>query len=334
MDNKEQLNKSKEHEKIISPSKLILQKFMSNKLAVIGLVTFILILIIILTTAIYTKLTNYNFADLSNISTNAYQSPSLKHLFGTDRYGRDYFLRVIQGGFISIQVGLLSVLLSVTIGITVGSIAGYFGGKIDSILMRMTEIVSSFPFLAIAISISVIFVDKPVTLKLFIVIFILGLLRWTGLARLSRGQILSLKQQEFILAAKATGIKSFNQIVKHLIPNIVAYIIVSGTITFAAAILSEASLSYLGLSVSEPVPTWGGLLQRASNSSTMKNYWWLWFFPGALLVLLIMSINLIGEGLRDAVDPKSTVANKESNLKKMFSKIFAKKEVKNSERAS
>lgn len=328
MDENKTENSTKEYEKIISPSRLIIQKFAANKLAMLGLFTFIGIVLLVLITALYTKIINYNFADLSNISDSAYKAPSFRHIFGTDKYGRDYFLRVVQGGFISLQVGVLSVILSVSIGVIIGSVAGFFGGRVDSLLMRVTEIVSSFPFLAIAISISVIFADKPVTLKLFIVIFILGLLRWTGLARLTRGQILSLKKQEFILAAKATGIKNRNQIIKHLIPNVVAYIIVSGTITFAAAILSEASLSYLGLSVSEPVPTWGGLLQRASNSSTMKNYWWLWVFPGGLLITLIMSINLIGEGLREAVDPKAISSKKERKFLVNIKNLFRKKEVK------
>lgn len=304
------VNKKNQKEKILSPTQLMIQKFKANTLAMIGLYVFIAIVVVVIIGSIYVDVTDYNLADLSRINDNQYQPPSKDNWFGTDRYGRDYFLRVIVGGKISLQVAVLSTLLSISIGVTVGSVAGYFGGKVDMFLMRVAEIVSSFPFLALAITLSAMLTDVDQKNKLFILIFILGILRWTGLARMVRGQILSLREQEFITATKALGISTKRQITRHLIPNVIAYVIVSATIGFAAAIMSEASLSFLGLSVNEPVPTWGGLLQRASNSTIMKNYPWLWQFPGALLFTLIMSINLVGEGLRDAVDPKSEVMSK------------------------
>ncbi len=309
-------------DKIISPTKLIYLKFRDNSLAMFGFWTFISIVLLVIVAQIYITVTNYDLADVSRILTHKYKAPSLDNLFGTDKYGRDYFIRVLAGGWISIQVGFFATLLNVTIGLTIGSISGFFGGKIDMFCMRFTEVVSSFPFLAAAITISAIFIDAPETQKLALMVFVLGILRWTGLARLVRGQILSLREQEFMIASKALGIKSRNQIVRHLIPNVMAYVIVSATISFAIAILSEASLSFLGLSVSEPVPTWGGLLFRASTSSIMKRQWWLWVFPGFLLVNLIMSVNLIGEGLRDAVDPKSAYSGKEK--KSLLGSLFAK----------
>ena len=307
-------------EKIISPSKMLILKFKANKLAMFGLIAFIIIVVIVVVSQLYIRITGYNLGDISRIGTHKNLPPSFENFFGTDKYGRDYFLRVLAGGWISLQVGILATIISVTIGIIIGSIAGFFGGKVDMALMRFAEVVSAFPFLAASITISVIFIDAPETEKLFFMIFVLGILRWTGLARMVRGQILSLREQEFMIASKALGIKTRNQICRHLIPNVMAYVIVSATITFAVAIILEAALSFLGLSISEPVPTWGGLLQRASTSSIMKNQWWLWISPGFLLFSLIMSVNLIGEGLRDAVDPKSGYHEKDK--KSIFSRLF------------
>lgn len=308
-------------EEIISPTKLMINRFKKNKLAVIGLVVFLTLVVIIIISKIYVEATNYDLANLNPSIKNS--APSFEHPFGTDKDGRNYFPRVLLGGYISLQVGVISALVSVFIGIVIGGIAGFYGKFVDSLLMRLTEIVSSFPFIPIAVTISVVFVDYPAQSRLYIMMFIIGILGWTGLARMVRGQILSLREQEFMTACRALGIKNNKQISKHLLPNTIAYVIVNATVAFSSAILSEASLAYLGLSVNEPIPTWGGLLTRANTSTIMREYWWMWVFPGALLFLLILSINLIGEGLRDAVDPKSQVKfrtqEKESFFKRMFS---------------
>lgn len=314
----------KSHEKIVSPTQLIIMKFRANRLAMFGFWTFVGIVVIVLLATLYTTIIKYDFADLSNIGGGSYEAPSKENWFGTDKYGRDYFYRVLTGGYIALQVAVLATLLTTGIGVIIGAISGYFGGYVDNILMRIGEIVYSFPFLALAITISAIFAGYPARVRLMIMIFIIGMLSWPGLARMVRGQILSLREQEFMTATKALGISTYHQITRHLIPNVVAYVIVSATITFAGAIMTEASLSFLGLSVTEPVATWGGLLQRASRSAVMKNYWWLWVCPGTLLFLLVMSVNLIGEGLRDAVDPKSSVIKKKSFFMKVFGRIFTK----------
>ncbi|GKX29278.1 peptide ABC transporter permease [Vallitalea longa] len=319
------LNKEIKHERIISPTRLMFIKFRANRLAMFGFWIFIAIVIFVLGFKLYTVLINYDFANLSEIGEGSYTSPNSEHWFGTDKYGRDYFYRVITGGYIALKVAVLSTLMIVVIGVIFGAISGYFGGYVDVVLMRIAEIVISFPFLALAIAISAMFADYPDETRLFIMIFIIGLLGWPSLARMVRGQILSLKEQEFMTATKVLGISTRKQITKHLIPNVIAYVIVAATINFATSIMLEASLSYLGLSVKEPVATWGGLLQRASTSVVMKNYWWLWVFPGILLFLLVMSVNLIGEGLRDAVDPKSEVIKKISlfsRIGRFFSKTF------------
>lgn len=301
---------SKEDEVILSPTQQIIIKFKNNRLAMFGFWLFAIIVTVVVVTHFYTKFTGYDFAATDPALKNL--APSLEHPFGTDKYGRNTFVRVLEGGWISLQVGFLSTIMAVSIGVTMGSIAGYFGGKIDSVIMRIIEVIYSFPFLAIAFTISAIFRDRPAQFRLFVIIGILGFIRWTGLARIVRGQILSLKEQEFILATKALGIKKRNQIMKHLIPNVLAMVVVSGTLTFATAILGEASLSFLNLSVTEPIPTWGALLSKAaSNSTSLRKFWWIWIFPGTMLFMFIMSINLIGEGLRDAIDPRSELTTKE-----------------------
>ena len=316
----------KEHEKIISPTRLMLIKFRANRLAMFGFWMFVVIVVVVLACTIYTEVIGYDFGDLSEIGECSYLSPSSENWFGTDKYGRDYFFRVITGGYIALKVAILATVVTVTIGLIIGAISGYFGGYVDMFLMRVAEIVVSFPFLALAIAIAVIFADYEAEMRLYIMIFIISILSWPGLARMVRGQILSLKEQEFMTATKVLGISTTRQITRHLIPNVIAYAIVYGTITFAATIMTESTLSYLGLSVTEPVATLGGLIQRASKSSTMKNYWWLWIFPGIILFMLVMSVNLIGEGLRDAVDPKLQIAVRKKNaLKRFFGKIFGKK---------
>lgn len=310
-------------EEIVSPTKLMVHRFRKNKLAVTGLVIFTIIVALILITKVYVEVTNYDLANLNPAIKN--QGPSFENPFGTDKSGRNYFPRVFLGGYISLQVGAIASLVSVFIGLLVGGIAGFYGKFIDNILMRLTEIVSSFPFLPIAITISVVFVDAPVESRLYIMIFIIGILGWTGLARMVRAQILSLREQEFMTACRALGVKNSKQITRHLLPNTIAYVIVNATVAFSSAILSEASLAYLNLSVSEPIPTWGGLLTRANSSIIMRDYWWLWVFPGALLFLLILSINLIGEGLRDAVDPKSQVKFRTQEKESFFKRVFSSK---------
>lgn len=300
---------SKEDEVILSPTQQVITKFRNNGLAMFGFWMFTLIVVLIVLTHLYTTVTNYDFAYTDTSHKNL--PPSVQFPLGTDKYGRNTIFRVFEGGWISLQVGILSTFLSVTIGVSLGAIAGYFGGKIDNIIMRIAEVIYSFPFLALAFIISAVFRDYPVEMRLFVIIAILGFIRWTGLARLVRGQILSLKEQEFIVATRALGIKKRNQILRHLIPNVLAMVVVSGTLTFASAIIGEAGLSFLGLSVTEPIPTWGALLAKAaSNSTSLRNFWWIWVFPGSMLFLFIMSINLIGEGLRDAIDPKSIYTTK------------------------
>ncbi len=310
---------------VVSPSKLMVQRFFKNKLATTGLIVFLLISLAVLATKVFVEVTDY---DLANVDIKLkYLAPSADYIFGTDEFGRDYFPRVFLGGYLSIQVGFIAALISVTIGLIVGGIAGFYGGKVENFLMRFTEIFSSFPFLPIAITVSVIFIELEPEFRLYLMMFIIGGLGWTGLARMVRAQILSLREQEFMTACRALGIKSSKQITRHLLPNTIAYVIVNATTAFSSAILSEAGLSYLGLSVQEPIPTWGGLISKSSSSLIMRNQPWMWVFPGILLFSLILSVNLIGEGMRDAVDPKSHVKFRTQQKESFFKKIFGTKKV-------
>lgn len=295
------IEKSEEEQEILTPWKLIKRKFLKRKISVVGL---ILLIIMVITVAIGPLIISHDpfTYDLSR----ANEAPSKEHILGTDELGRDYFSRVLHGGRVSLKVGLFAVIIQIAIGSLIGGLAGYYGGWVDNILMRFAEIVMSFPFMPLAITISaVIGVKIKPEQKMYVVMFIIGLLSWPGLSRMVRGQILSLREQEFILAAKALGIKDRRIIWRHLIPNTVGYIIVSATLGMASAILSEAGLSFLGLGVTPPVPTWGNLIQYARKMYDLQHRPWLWVPPGLCIFAAVMSINLIGDGLRDAIDPKS-----------------------------
>lgn len=310
-------------EVVESPFKIYMDRFRKNKLAMFGLYLTGVVVGIIVITALYVKLTNYDLGALNHADANL--PPSLKYPFGTDSSGRSYMIRVFYGGVISLQVGLIATVVATLLGVFFGGIAGYYGGKVDGIVMRLAEIVSSLPLIPLAITVQVIFSNLTRETRFMIMIMFIGFTGWTSLARMIRAQILSLREQEFMLAAKAMGIRPSEQITRHLIPNVIAHVILSAISTFAGAIMVEATLSFLGLSVQEPTPTWGRLLNLAKTATIMKNQWWLWVFPGIVLVALIIGVNLIGEGLNDAVDPKSNVKfNRAKKDNKFFS--FKKKE--------
>ena len=228
------------------------------------------------------------------------------YLMGTDAFGRDLFRRLLVGGRMTMTVGAISVVISTIIGILVGGISGYKGGKVDNLLMRLTEIVSSIPFLPFCIILSSILGNSiSETQRIILIMCILGLLSWPGIARLVRGSVLAEREQEFVTAAKALGVKEAGIIFRHILPNIITVIIVNATLNFATCMLTESSLSFIGFGVNEPNATWGNMLTGAQNGQVIANYWWRWLFPAMLLGICTISINCIGDGLRDAIDPKS-----------------------------
>lgn len=230
------------------------------------------------------------------------------YLFGTDKNGAPIFERVINGGKMTLTVGAVAVIISSIIGIIVGCVSGYFGGKVDVLLMRVTEIFSAIPFLPFAMLLSAIMGRMTIseTGRILIIMCILGVLSWTGLARLVRGQVLAARENEYVTAAKAMGVKEYVIAFKHILPNVISVIIVTLTLDFATCMLTESSLSYLGFGVQFPRPTWGNMLNAASNSLVIKNFWWQWVFPAIFLAVTTICINIIGDTLRDVMDPKSS----------------------------
>lgn len=227
-------------------------------------------------------------------------------LFGSDDFGRDIGTRLLHGGLITMFVGAIAVLISTVIGVTVGLIAGFYGGVIDNILMRVAEIINSFPFLPLAITLSTILSGSlSQAQRLAMIMVILGVLSWPGLARLIRGQILAEREKDFVLAARALGLPNKTIILKHILPSVVNIIIVNMTLSYAGSLLTESGLSFLGFGVALPQPSWGNMLIGSQDSRVIEVYWWRWLFPALSVLLAALSVNLIGDGMREALDPKS-----------------------------
>ncbi|HQB63760.1 MAG TPA: ABC transporter permease [Sedimentibacter sp.] len=227
------------------------------------------------------------------------QSPNSRHLLGTDLIGRDLFTRLFYAGRISLGVALAVVAIECVIGVILGSISGFYGGIIDAVIMRIAEIFMSFPFMIITITIVAVFGNSIITL-----ILVLALLSWPSIARIVRGQILSLREMEYMEACEALGISDIRRIFRHLLPNVLAYVIVYATLGMASVILVETSLSFLGLGVSPPTPTWGNMIQEARNMLIIQHKWWYWIPPGIAIFISVMCFNILGDGMRDAIDPK------------------------------
>lgn len=228
------------------------------------------------------------------------------YLLGSDELGRDVFARLLNGGRMTMTIGAISVVISTVIGIIIGGVSGFFGGWVDILLQRITEIVSSLPFLPLAMILTTIIGNSlPESARIFMIMIILGLLSWPSLARLVRAQVLAEREKEFVTAANAMGVKRGTIVFKHIIPNVISVIIVSATLDFASCMLTESSLSYLGFGVKLPRPTWGNMLNGCVSSVVIQNYWWRWVFPAIMLGICVICINMVGDGLRDAIDPKS-----------------------------
>jgi peptide/nickel transport system permease protein len=228
------------------------------------------------------------------------QPPSREHILGTDALGRDMWARLIYATRVSLSVGLVAVAIYTLIGTVLGAIAGFYGGKVDAVIMRFTDVVMCFPLLIIIIT--VVALVGPSLVNIMAVI---GLIAWPSICRLVRGQFLSLREQEFITAANCLGVPSKRIIGSHLLPNCVGPITVAATFGMAGAILTEASLSFLGLGVPPPVPSWGQMLTEAQKLTILATMPWLWVPPGLMIALTVLCVNFVGDGLRDALDPQT-----------------------------
>ena len=227
-------------------------------------------------------------------------------LCGTDDLGRDVLARIVNGGKMTMTVGAIAVIISTIIGLILGGIAGYFGGKVDMALSRVAEVIGGLPFLPFALILSAIIPrDITVLQRMYIIMCVLGVLSWVPDFRLVRAQILSQREQEYVTAAKALGVGEGHILRKHIIPNVMSVLLVSITLNFATCMLTESTLSYLGFGIPLPTPTWGNMLNSCNNSIVIQQYWWRWVFPAAIFGLCTICINLVGDGLRDAMDPKS-----------------------------
>lgn len=282
-------------EKYVSLKEISFRKFIKNKLAVLGV---FIILALVLISICAPLLTDYTISetDLFNIK----MAPNSEHILGTDELGRDVFTRLIYGGRVSIVVGVASMTVQLVIGVIMGAIAGYFGGIAEKIIMRIIDVIMCFPFFVIAVSVAAVL--GPGVKNLIIII---GFLMWPNIARIVRAEILSLKENDYIMSAKAMGLSSFEIIKSHILPNIMSPILVASTLAIANGILTEASLSFLGIGVKLPQPSWGNMLIAAQNIGTLQREWWLWIPAGSLIILMVLSINFVGDGLSDALDPKT-----------------------------
>jgi len=228
------------------------------------------------------------------------------YLMGTDNFGRDIMTRLVNGGQVTMTVGFVAVIISLVIGVILGGVAGYFGGWIDMIIMRIAEVIGGLPFIPFAMILSSIIGTRiSVEQRMYLIMVVLGVLSWPGTCRLIRAQILSQREQEYVTAAKAMGVREGSIVFRHILPNVLSMILVTATLDFATCMLTESTLSYLGFGISPPTPTWGNMLTGANNSIVIQDYWWRWVFPAAVFGICTICINLVGDALRDAFDPKS-----------------------------
>lgn len=229
-----------------------------------------------------------------------YQSPSPEHPMGTDRFGRDVLSRVLYGARISLGIGLAAVFIAITLGTAVGAVAGYVGGWLDGVLMRVVDMLLSFPRLVLLITVVALF--EP---SIPLVTLVLGVTGWMGTSRIVRGEVLSIREKEYVTAARALGYGDGRILIRHVLPNALGPVIVSATLGVGHTILAEAALSFLGLGVQPPTPSWGSMV--AAGRDMMLEAWWITLFPGLAIVFTVMSFNLVGDGLRDALDPRHTL---------------------------
>lgn len=293
---------------------IVYKRLLKNKIATVSL---FIIIIIILACVIVPIISPYHFNN--NDLLNSKQAPSAKHLLGTDENGRDILTRLFYGGRISLIISLAATCIEVFIGTVLGLISGFYGKKIDNFIMRLSEVFMSLPYLMIAITIiAVLSTPDPNILpalsrfamsmgifwNILLLVLVLSLLGWPSIARIVRGQVLSIRYQEYIEACEALGLRDIVIIFRHILPNCLSIIIVYATLSIASVILTETAMSFLGLGVDVITPTWGNMIQSARTFINLQTRWWMWLPPSLFIFISVMCFNLLGDGLRDALDPK------------------------------
>ncbi len=273
---------------------LFLRRFKRHKPAIVSLIVLFVLAAICYSAPLYIEEDAVHRIDVKMMR----KPPSLEHPLGTDDVGRDMLLRLIFGGIISLRIGVLAALIGVTIGVTVGTIAGYFTGWVDNLLMRIAEALLSIPQLFILIVLS-----RIMGTSVFIITAVIGVLSWMRISRLVRANVLSLRERDYVTAARAQGAPVSRILMRHIIPNTLAPIVVAGTLQVGRAIVLEASLSFLGMGVQPPTATWGSMLNRAQAYLTTAP--WIAIAPGVMILVVVLCVNFLGDGLRDALDPQS-----------------------------
>lgn len=301
MQNILKIKKNAKKDEILSPWKVVSLRLKRNKLAMVGLYTLVFMVLV----SIFGPMISphkMDTIDLYNLSA----GPSLSHPLGTDDVGRDVLTRLLYGGRISLTVGFIASVIAIIIGSILGAVAGFYGRKVDTVIMRLVDIFMCVPSLPLMLMLSASLSDYKIdqSYKIFIIMFIIGVLDWPGICRIVRGQILTLREQEFMLATEALGLRDRRRIFKHLLPNTFSLIIVAGTLEIGGAILYESVLSFLGLGVTPPTPSWGQMVQVVNDQFVLMTQPWRWASPGICILVTVMAINLFGDGLRDALDPK------------------------------
>ncbi|WP_175614684.1 oligopeptide ABC transporter permease [Piscibacillus halophilus] len=287
---------SEQESKSKSPYQLALRRFMKNKLAVIGVITMVIIIVMSFSAPL---LTDHNPTQTNMLMIE--QPPSSEHILGTDGSGRDNWARLLYGSRVSLVVGFSAMFFTLIIGVILGSLSGYYKGFVDSLIMRATDLVLALPFLVLALT--VMSLVENITVTLFVTI--IALVSWPTLTRIIRGSFLSLREQEFVLGAKAIGASDMRIVFRHMIPNAIGPIVVNATLMVAIMIIAEAGLSFIGMGIPQPQPTWGNMLNEALSVRILRHHWYTWIPPGVCILVTVLAINFIGDGLRDAFDPKS-----------------------------
>ena len=321
--------------KLMSPTRMVVRRFFRSKLSVIGLIMVIsLFLFSFVGPYFYTEwgeievdysgkvtyaesTTTYTVDGKeytlrqsveTRLKDNALSAPSAEHILGTDTGGYDVFVRLMYGGRISLTVSFIAVFLITILGVVLGGLAGYFGGWVDSVIMRLSDVLMCLPGVPILLIISTILDASDIDAKyrIYLLMIYLTFISWTGTARLVRGQILSLREQEYMVAAEAMGYSTFRKIFKHLVPNVMPQLIVQMTLSLGSMILYEATLSYLNLGVKAPYAAWGSMINIIStNTDVLQNHLYVWVPAGICIVIAVLGFNFVGDGLRDALDPKA-----------------------------
>ena len=311
-----------ENQLFMTPGQIVARQFFRNKLAVFGLVVLIFMALFCFVGPLFSPYSETEIfylnpetgeevymTDSEAVASsilNAKAKPSLAHPLGTNESGHDVLTRLMYGGRISLMVGFVVVIVEMLLGVTMGGIAGYYGGKVDMVIMRLVEMFVSIPFIPLMLIISSLLISLKVSPqdKIYYTMFIMGIIYWAGVARMVRGQILSLREMEYMQAAEATGIRTSRKIFRHLVPNVMPVIIVMATMDLGGVILMESTMSFLGIGVGMPYASWGNMVQSVNDNVIMRNFMNIWVPPGLCILLVVLAFNFVGDGLRDAFDPK------------------------------